>query len=85
MAITSILDQIGVPYDRMVLKGANATALQMVAGTLSDGAGNGKYQGIILETGDLPYQESTCPAPYITLLSKCLDRCPVDDAAAVPV
>ena len=25
----------------------------MVAGTLSDGAGNGKYQGVILETGDL--------------------------------
>ena len=56
--ITSILDQIGVPYDKMVLKGANATALQMVAGTLSDGAGNGKYQGIILETGDLPYEET---------------------------
>jgi hypothetical protein len=53
LATTSILDQIGVPYDKMVLKGANATALQMVAGTLSDGAGNGKYQGVILETGDL--------------------------------
>ena len=64
LATTSILDQIGVPYDRMVLKGANATALQMVAGTLSDGAGNGKYQGVILETGDLPYLESKCPAPY---------------------
>ena len=64
LAATSILDQIGVPYDRIVLKGANKTALQMVAGTLSDGAGHGKYQGIILETGDLPYVETTCPAPY---------------------
>ena len=53
LGITSILDQIGVPYDKMVLKGANATALQMVAGTLSDSAGSGNYQGIILETGDL--------------------------------
>ena len=64
LAITSILDQIGVPYDKMVLKGTNATALQMVAGTLSDGAGNGKYQGIILETGDLPYLVPSCPPPY---------------------
>ena len=63
-AITSILDQIGVPYDKMVLTGANKTALQMVAGALSDGVGHGKYQGIILENGDLPYLESTCPAPY---------------------
>ena len=53
LATLSILDQIGVPYDKMVLKGSNATALQMVAGALSDDAGNGKYQGIILETGDL--------------------------------
>lgn len=53
LAILSILDQIGVPYDKIVLKGTNQTALKMVAGTLSDGAGNGKYQGIILETGDL--------------------------------
>lgn len=53
LATLSILDQIGVPYDKIVLKGASPTALQMVAGTLSDDAGNGKYQGIILETGDL--------------------------------
>jgi hypothetical protein len=58
-AATSILDQIGVPYDKIVLKGATPTALQLVAGTLSDGAGHGKYQGIILETGDLPYEETT--------------------------
>ena len=64
----------------MVLKGANATALQMVAGTLSDGAGNGKYQGIILETGDLPYLEPAC-----YLLSERLDSRAMDDAAAVPV
>jgi uncharacterized repeat protein (TIGR01451 family) len=60
LAITSILDQIGVPYDRIVLTGSSKTALQMVAGTLSDGAGNGKYQGIILETGDLAaYNQAT--------------------------
>ncbi|MDO8251226.1 MAG: hypothetical protein Q7T78_16110 [Rhodoferax sp.] len=53
LATLSVLDQIGVPYDKMVLKGSSPTALQMVAGTLSDGAGNGKYQGILLETGDL--------------------------------
>lgn len=58
LGITSILDQIGVPYDKMILTGANKTALQMVAdtptvpGTLSHG-NNGNYQGIILETGDL--------------------------------
>ena len=72
----------------MVLKGANATALQMVAGTLSDGAGNGKYQGIILETGDLPYEETTKCAALgfsFTLLSERLDGCTVGDAAAVPV
>jgi uncharacterized repeat protein (TIGR01451 family) len=60
LATTSILDQIGVPYDRIVLTGTSKTALQMVAGTLSDGAGNGKYQGIILETGDLAaYNQAT--------------------------
>jgi hypothetical protein len=53
LGITSILDQIGVPYDKIVLKGTTPTTLQMEAGTLSDSAGNGKYQGIILETGDL--------------------------------
>ena len=52
-ATTSILDQIGIPYDRMVLKGPNATALQMVTTTLSGGLNRGNYQGIILETGDL--------------------------------
>ncbi|MDP2263715.1 MAG: hypothetical protein Q8K24_11220 [Hydrogenophaga sp.] len=57
LAITSVLDQIGVPHDRIVLKGANATALQLAPGTLHDGAGNGKYQGIILETGDLAYEQ----------------------------
>lgn len=57
LAITSMLDQIGVPHDRIVLKGANATALQLVPGTLHDGAGNGRYQGIILETGDLAYEQ----------------------------
>ncbi|MDO9606600.1 hypothetical protein [Hydrogenophaga sp.] len=58
-AITAVLDQIGVPFDRLVLQGPNKTTLAMVPGTLSDGAGNGKYQGIILETGDLPYEKTT--------------------------
>lgn len=58
LATLSILDQIGVPYDKIVLKGPNPTALQMVAGTLSDSANSGKYQGIIVETGDLAYEAS---------------------------
>ena len=58
LAITSVLDQIGLPYDKIVLKGIHATALQLVPGTLDDGAGNGKYQGVILETGDLAYEQS---------------------------
>jgi uncharacterized repeat protein (TIGR01451 family) len=58
LAITSVLEQIGVPYDKIVLKGIHATALQLVPGTLDDGAGNGKYQGVILETGDLAYEQS---------------------------
>lgn len=55
-ATTSILDQIGIPYDRIVVKGSNATSTQIATGTLSDGLNTGKYQGIILETGDLAYQ-----------------------------
>lgn len=58
LAITSVLDQMGVPHDTIVLKGPQATALQLVPGTLDDGAGNGRYQGVILETGDLAYEQS---------------------------
>lgn len=58
LAITSVLEQVGVPHDTIVLKGPQATALQLVPGTLDDGAGNGRYQGIILETGDLAYEQS---------------------------
>lgn len=54
-AVTAILDQIGVPHDRFVLQGPNKTTTPFA---LSDGLGNGKYQGIILETGDLPYEKT---------------------------
>ena len=54
-AVTAILDQIGVPHDRFVLQGPNKTTTPFA---LSDGLGKGKYQGIILETGDLPYEKT---------------------------
>jgi len=47
----SVLDQIGVPYDVLV-----ATRTAFNARTLSDGAGAGRYQGIILTTGNLGYE-----------------------------
>jgi hypothetical protein len=50
-AIKSILNQIGVPYDAMI-----ATNTPLTAQTLSDGLGAGRYQGILLATGNLGYQ-----------------------------
>ncbi|MGZ5001073.1 MAG: Agd3-related carbohydrate deacetylase [Methylomonas sp.] len=44
------LDQIGVPYDVLI-----AATTPFDAQTLSDGAGAGRYQGIILTTGNLGY------------------------------
>jgi hypothetical protein len=51
--IKSILDQTGVPYDTLI---ASQTAL--TAQTLSDGLGAGRYQGILLTTGNLAYEAS---------------------------
>lgn len=48
------LDQIGVPYDVLI-----ATTTQFSAQTLSDGAGAGRYQGIILTTGNLGYESGS--------------------------
>lgn len=48
--IKSILNQIGVPYDTLV-----ASQTPLTAKTLSDGLGAGRYQGILLTTGNLAY------------------------------
>ncbi|MDQ3059345.1 MAG: hypothetical protein M3R45_07425 [Pseudomonadota bacterium] len=48
--ITSILKQTGVPYDTLI-----ATQTPLTAQTLSDGLGAGRYQGILLTTGNLAY------------------------------
>lgn len=47
----AVLDQIGVPYDVLI-----ATRTTFNARTLSDGAGAGRYQGILLATGNLGYE-----------------------------
>lgn len=49
-AITSVLDQINAPYDVLIASTAPASL------KLSDGLGNGYYQGIVLTTGNLAYQ-----------------------------
>ncbi|KWJ00003.1 hypothetical protein [Burkholderia stagnalis] len=49
-AITSVLKQVGVPYDTLI-----ATQTPLTAGMLSDGLGNGRYQGVLLSTGNLGY------------------------------
>ena len=51
--IKSILDQIGIPYDTLI-----ASQSPLTAQTLSDGLGNGRYQGIFLTTGNLAYEAS---------------------------
>ncbi len=48
--IKSILNQIGVPYNTLI-----ATQTPLTAQTLSDGLGAGRYQGILLTTGNLGY------------------------------
>jgi hypothetical protein len=48
--IKSILDQLNVPYDVLI-----ASQTPLTASTLSDGNGNGFYQGIFLTTGNLAY------------------------------
>lgn len=52
-AITSILNQVGVPFDTLV-----ASKTPLTAQALSDGLGAGRYQGILLTTGNLAYQAS---------------------------
>ncbi|CAM3463426.1 hypothetical protein [Polaromonas hydrogenivorans] len=51
--IKSILNQIGVPYDTLV-----ASKTPLTAQTLSDGLGAGRYQGVLLTTGNLAYEAS---------------------------
>ena len=48
--IKSILNQIGVPHDTLI-----ASQTPLTAQTLSDGLGAGRYQGILLTTGNLAY------------------------------
>ncbi|MGU7775010.1 Agd3-related carbohydrate-binding protein [Burkholderia sp. MR1-5-21] len=49
-AITSVLNQVGVPYDALI-----ATKTPLTATMLSDGLGNGRYQGVLPSTGNLGY------------------------------
>jgi uncharacterized protein (TIGR03437 family) len=51
-ALTSFLDQIGIPYDKVL------TASQPLP-PLTGATGNGSYQGIILTTGNLAYNNGT--------------------------
>ena len=60
--ITSILKQIGVPYDTLIAKQTPLTPQ-----TLSDGLGAGRYQGILLTTGNLAYEAS--PGVYESALT----------------
>lgn len=48
--IKAVLDQVNVPYDVLI-----ASTTPLTERTLSDGQGNGKYQGIMLTTGSLAY------------------------------
>ncbi|WP_199534816.1 hypothetical protein [Rhodoferax lacus] len=50
-AIQATLNQLGIPYDTLI-----ASQTPLAAQQLSDGLGNGHYQGILLTTGNLAYQ-----------------------------
>jgi hypothetical protein len=52
-AITSFLDQVGVPYDTLIARNTPLTAAM-----LSDSASHGKYEGIVLTTGNLVYYDA---------------------------
>jgi hypothetical protein len=52
-AIKSILNQVGVPYDTLI-----ASQTPLTPQTLSDGLGAGRYQGVLLTTGNLAYEAS---------------------------
>jgi hypothetical protein len=60
--IKSILNQIGIPYDALI-----ASETPLTAQTLSDGLGAGRYQGILLATGNLGYEAS--PGVYESALT----------------
>lgn len=60
--IKSVLDQTGVPYDVLIAK---TTPLN--AQLLSDGVGAGRYQGIMLTTGNLGYETAT--GDFVSALS----------------
>ena len=49
-AITTFLDQVGVPYDTLIARQTPITATM-----LSDSPTHGKYDGIVLTTGNLVY------------------------------
>ena len=51
--IKSILNQVGVPYDTLI-----ASQTPLTAQTLSDGFRAGRYQGVLLATGNLGYEAS---------------------------
>ena len=53
-AITAFLDQVGVPYDKLV-----ATTTPFSAATLSSSTTSGNYYGIVLTTGNLTYYNAT--------------------------
>jgi hypothetical protein len=68
-AIRSFLDQVGMPYDVLV-----ATRDTLTPEVLSDGTSRGKYQGIVLTTGNLTYldpvagwQSAFSPEEWATL------------------
>jgi hypothetical protein len=67
LAITSTLDQAGIPYDTLIAaidKRLDGTA-QSLADILYTGQ-HGHYQGVILTTGSLVYCVSNCESAFTT-------------------
>ncbi len=63
-AITTFLSQVGVPYDTLV-----ASQRDLTADMLSDSPTHGRYQGIVLTTGNLVYTPdggATWPSAFTT-------------------
>lgn len=50
--IKSVLDRIGIPYDTLI-----ASQEPLTAARLSNGLGAGRYQGVLLTTGNLGYAD----------------------------
>ena len=61
-AMKSVLEQVGVPHDVLI-----ASQTPLTAQMLSDGAGAGRYQGIMLATGNLGYE--TPSGDYVSAFS----------------